>query len=202
MQKLLIITVIVAFMLTSCAAIQKRPTETAKAKDVNVGAKTGANFATINSDNFDSFDNRTAFHVGLVAEFGISETFSFQPELLYSSQGSDYSDPGFDGTIKLDYLNVPLMAKFYVGEGFSLEVGPQVGFLLSATDEGDGYDIDMKDYVKGIDFGVNVGVGYKLDGGLNFGARYNLGLTDVNDGYEEGGTYKNGVIQAYVGYFF
>lgn len=202
MQKLLIIAVIAAFTLASCATVQRRPSESAKAKDVNVGAKAGTNFATINSDNFDSFDNRTAFHVGLVAEFGISETFSFQPELLYSSQGSDYSDPGFEGTVKLDYLNVPLMTKFYVGEGFSLEVGPQMGFLLSAKDEGDGYDIDMKDYVKGIDFGINVGVGYKLDAGLNFGARYNLGLTDVNDGYEEGGTYKNGVFQISLGYFF
>ncbi len=64
----------------------------------------------------------------------ISEKFAFQPELLYSAQGSDYDDEDFSGSVKADYLNVPLMAKYYVGEGFSLEAGPQVGLLLSAKD--------------------------------------------------------------------
>ena len=156
----------------------------------------------------DSFDSRTAFHVGFVAEIVISETFSFQPELLYSAQGADWSEDGFEGTTQVDYLNVPLMAKFYVGEGFSLEAGPQIGFLLSAKDVEDGEDdFDLKDYVKGIDFGLNLGVGYKLEGGLNFGARYNLGLSDINDSdegdFDEGDfSIKNSVIQAYVGFFF
>ena len=176
------------------------------AQDVNFGAKAGVNFATINSDNFDSFTSRTAFHLGFVAEIVITETFSFQPELMYSAQGADYSEEFFDGSVKLDYLNLPLMAKYYVAEGFSLEVGPQIGFLLSAKDKGDSdgvsYDEDIKEFIKGIDFGVNFGAGYKLDNGLNFGARYNLGLTDVNDAYEEGGTYKNGVFQVYLGIFF
>jgi len=195
MKKLLFITATMLFGLT-CV----------NAQDVNFGAKAGANFATISSDNFDSFDSRTAFHLGFVAEIMINDTFAFQPELLYSSQGSDYSEVDLEGSIKLDYLNIPLMAKYYVGEGFSLEAGPQVGLLLSATDEGEfeggSYDDDIKDFVKGIDIGVNFGVGYKLESGLNFGARYNLGLSDVNDDYEEGGTYKNSVIQAYVGFFF
>lgn len=179
---------------------------TAHAQGVIFGARAGVNFATINSDNFDSFDGRTSFHLGVVSEIQLGETFSFQPELLYSSQGSDYSDPDFSGTVKLDYLNLPLIAKYYVAENFSLEVGPQIGFLLSANDEGESdgftYDEDIKEFIKGIDFGINFGVGYKLDSGLNFGARYNLGLSDVNDDYEEGGTYKNGVIQAYLGFFF
>lgn len=195
MKKLLFITASMLFGLTFM-----------NAQDVNFGAKAGANFSTISSDNFDSFDSRTAFHLGLVAEIMFSDTFAFQPELVYSSQGSDYSETGLEGTVKLDYLNVPLIAKYYVAEGFSLEAGPQIGLLLSATDEGEfdggSYDEDIKDFVKGIDLGVNLGVGYKLDSGLNFGARYNIGLVDVNDEYEEGGTYKNSVLQAYIGFFF
>lgn len=179
---------------------------TVKAQGVIFGARAGVNFATITSDEFDSFDGRTSFHLGVVSEIPLGETFSFQPELLYSSQGSDYSDPGFTGTVKLDYLNLPLIAKYYVAENFSLEAGPQIGFLLSAKDEGEAdgfdYDEDIKDFIKGIDFGINFGLGYKLENGLNFGARYNLGLTDVNDDYEEGGTYKNSVLQAYLGFFF
>lgn len=197
MKKLLIIIAIVLFVFTNVHA-----------QDVNFGVKAGVNFATITGDDVDSFSSRTAFHVGLVSEIVISETFSFQPELLYSAQGSDWSEDfdgeSFEGSYNVDYLNVPLMAKFYVGEGFSLEAGPQVGLLLSAKAEGDFADDDLKDYLKGIDFGVNFGVGYKLEGGLNFGARYNLGLSDANDDpdYLGDSTYKNSVIQAYVGYFF
>ena len=101
------------------------------------------------------------------------------------------------------------MAKFYVGEGFSLEAGPQIGLLMSAKDEYDftgtafkSEEDDIKEFVKDIDFGINVGVGYKLEGGLNFGARYNLGLSDANDSGDDSFTLKNSVIQAYVGYFF
>ena len=67
---------------------------------------------------------------------------------------------------------------------------------------GESDEDDIKEYVKGLDVGANVGLGYKLEGGLNFGARYSLGLTDANDGYEDGGTYKNNVFQVFVGYFF
>ncbi len=59
--------------------------------------------------------------------------------------------------------------------------------------------------MKGTDFGVNLGLGYKMENGLNFGARYNLGLSDnldVDDFEAEGAEYKNSVIQISVGYFF
>jgi len=196
MKKLILFAALAIFVIANSNA------------QINFGAKAGVNFATITGDMVDSFNSRTAFHVGFVAEIVISETFSFQPELLYSAQGADYSEEGFEdfeGTVKLDYLNVPLMAKFYVGEGFSVEAGPQIGLLLSAKDDyGDGED-DIKEYVKGTDFGVNLGVGYKMEGGLNFSARYNLGLSndlDVDDFEAEGAEYKNSVIQVSVGYFF
>jgi hypothetical protein len=184
-----------------------------KAQDLNFGVKGGVNFASITGDFTDDLNSRTSLHFGVVAEIGISEKFSFQPELLYSAQGAKYDDSdGYSGTTKLDYLNIPLIAKYYVAEGFSLEAGPQIGFLLSAKDEyespGDSGEDDVKDFVKGIDFGINLGVGYKLEGGLNFGARYNLGLSNLNDydmsDFEEIGSFdwKNGVFQISVGYFF
>jgi len=169
------------------------------------GAKAGVNFATLNGDG--DFDGRTSFFVGGVVEFEISESFSLQPELLYSSQGAKLSESfeGFDieTIIKLDYLNIPIMAKYYVTEGFSIEAGPQVGFLLSSKAEvkvdGDSESEDIDD-LSTVDFGLNFGLGYKLDSGLNFGARYNLGLSNVPD--EGDFDLKNGVFQIAVGYFF
>lgn len=202
-----------------CGAIALFGFFSANAQEVQFGAKAGVNFATVTGDETEDVSGRTAFHVGAVAEIKISDKFSFQPELLYSAQGvkEDYSE-NFGGTeikieetIKYDYLNIPLMAKYYVAEGFSIEAGPQVGFLMSAKYEAEASSagvsesetIDLKDETSGIDFGLNFGLGYKLESGLNFGARYNLGLSNIYDG-EGSDNYKikNSVIQVSVGYFF
>jgi hypothetical protein len=198
MKKLLILSIVTSLTLVSCSTTQK----------ARIGVKAGANFSTINGDETDNLKTLTAFHVGAVAEVPVSDNFSVQPELLYSSQGAKYEESeGYDGKFKFDYINVPIMAKFNVSNGLSLEAGPQVGFLMSAKDEysstGDSGSDDIKDDIKGLDFGLNIGAGLKLDSGINFGARYSLGLSNVND-FEGAGDFKNqnGVIQLYVGYFF
>jgi len=179
------------------------------AQNVQFGAKAGVNFASINGDDTEEFDMRTSFHVGAVAEFLFSERFSLQPELIYSSQGAKMSDEGFDFTIKLNYINLPIMAKYYVTEGLSLEVGPQFGLLLSAKAksefDGESEEEDIKDDLNDFDFGINFGAGYKLENGLSFTARYNYGFSNLADsGSEDIGdtNFNNGVIQLSVGFNF
>jgi len=179
------------------------------AQNVQFGAKAGVNFASINGDDTEEFDMRTSFHVGAVAEFLFSERFSLQPELIYSSQGAKMSDEGFDFIIKLNYINLPIMAKYYVTEGLSLEVGPQFGLLLSAKAksefDGESEEEDIKDDLNDFDFGINFGAGYKLENGLSFTARYNYGFSNLADsGSEDIGdtNFNNGVIQLSVGFNF
>jgi len=173
------------------------------AQEVKFGAKAGVNFATIGGDDTGDLSSRTGFHVGGVAEIGISEKFSVQPELVYSAQGATEDFEGVDVDWKFDYLNVPVMAKYMVADGFSIEAGPQIGFLLSAKVEGGGEEVDIKDEVSGIDFGFGFGAGYKMESGLNFSARYNLGLSNIND-FEGSDDFsnQNNVFQISVGYFF
>ncbi|MEL0644823.1 porin family protein [Olleya sp. Ti.3.14] len=190
------------------------------AQDINFGAKAGVNFATVGGD-IEDVDARTSFHVGAVAEIMISDKFSVQPELMYSSQGfgSEYSDEilgttvNYEETLKLDYINLPVMAKYYVTEGLSIEAGPQIGFLMSADYEfeasaggdSESESEDAKDDFKSIDFGFGAGIGYKLDNGLNFSARYTLGLANIAEDAEEGESdfsIQNNVFQVSVGFFF
>jgi hypothetical protein len=212
MKKVLLMTAIAVFGLTNI-----------NAQEVSFGAKAGLNLASINGDDVSELDSRTSFHFGAMAEIKISEKFSVQPELLYSGQGAkfedSYTDFGFDireeVTIKYDYLNLPIMAKYYVSDGFSVEVGPQIGFLINAeadvdvsvsgpgVSETESGTEDIKDFTKGVDFGLNFGLGYKLKNGINFNARYNLGVSNINDG--EGSddfNNQNGVFQISIGYFF
>ena len=200
-----------------CAAIAVFAFMNVDAQEVKFGAKAGLNLASISGDDTGDLDGRTSFHVGGVVEIVISEKFSVQPELLYSAQGAKSTfEDSFEKeetTIKLDYINIPIMAKYYVTEGFSVEAGPQIGFLISSEAEYDYTDKedpefnesgteDLKDEIKSTDFGLNLGLGYKMDSGLNFGARYNLGLSDLWDVDNGGIKNQNSVIQVSVGFMF
>ncbi|MBB4799980.1 hypothetical protein HNP37_000019 [Flavobacterium nitrogenifigens] len=158
------------------------------AQEIKFGAKAGLNFSTVNGSNTDNIDYVTSYHVGLVSEIPISEKFSFQPELMYSRQGYSFNND----VVAMNYLNIPLMGKYYVTKGLSLEAGPQIGFLLSAKNE----EMKVTNSFTTFDFGANFGIGYKLENGLNFSARYNLGITRVDTDN------RNGVFQVSVGYFF
>ncbi len=175
-------------------------------QDIHFGIKGGLNISSISGKDVENPDARTSFHGGIMAEIPITEKFSFQPEFLYSSLGIKENDENAE--LKLNYLTLPLMVKYYVADNFSLEIGPQIGLLLSADAkvEGEG-EGDVKDLFKDFDAAINFGVGYKLDNGLNFGARYNLGLIKIFDSFdsfadEDDIKAYNSVFQISIGYFF
>jgi len=206
MKKTLLIAAVAVFGFTSI-----------NAQEVKFGAKAGVNFATLGGDAED-IESKTSFHVGGVAEIMISDKFSVQPELLYSSQGAkdEYTEEFFEGEVKfedklkLDYINLPIMAKYYLTDGFSLEAGPQIGFLVSAKveseasfeGESDSEEVDVKDAYKSIDFGFGLGLSYKLENGLNFSARYNLGVSNIVEDAEDDFSIQNNVLQVSVGFMF
>lgn len=112
----------------------------------NFGVKGGVNFATLTGDDADELDAKmkTGFHLGVLAEIMISDKFGIQPEVLYSSQGAKSDVAMFeefggnvDVDIKLDYIAVPVMLKYFVAPGFSLEAGPQFSFLSKSEIEAD-----------------------------------------------------------------
>lgn len=191
MRKIVFISLLALLTLSSCVCH-------------NLGLKTGVNVATLNGDDTDDLDSRTGMFFGGFAELCITDEIAIQPEILYSQQGTKFSSEGYDVKFKLDYLNVPVMAKFKLSEEFMVEAGPQVGVLLSAKEEFessmDSFEDDAKEDYKNIDFGANVGVAYQFENGLNLGARYNFGLSKVDENPDE--NKKNGVFQFSVGFRF
>ena len=167
---------------------------TGTAQEFEFGAKAGVNFASLYGDHVESLDDRTSFHLGLVAELPVSERFSVQPELLYSGQGATASG---DRTFKLDYVNLPLMAKIYIVEGFSLEAGPQVGINVVSKGEFGG-DVEEIEDIETLEFAGALGAGYRFPGNLFFQARYIWGLNPAWEFRE----LKNRVFQLSAGYKF
>lgn len=172
---------------------------TVKAQDFNIGAKAGINLTSLSGD-FDSDKAKTSFHLGGMVEIPLLDALSVQPEILYSSQGAK-SKFNSDDVVRLNYITVPIMAKYYVWETLSVEAGPQIGFLLSAERDEEGQEDDIKDITKSTDFGLNLGLGYKLENGVNFALRYYFG-SDINSDINSSAKVKNSVFQISVGYFF
>ena len=156
----------------------------AQDSDLKFGIKAGVQFTNITGD-IDA-DGATGFYVGGLVDIGVAEDFHVQPELLYSQEGADEAS--------ISYLRVPIMAKYYVMEGLSLQAGPEIAFKIGAEDD------FTDEATKSIDFGLGIGAGYELPMGLFFDLRYNLGLSNISD--IDGVDAKNTGLQVGLGYRF
>jgi hypothetical protein len=158
---------------------------------IKFGAKAGANFANVSGSDAEGNKMKVDFNAGGLVNISLGKSFGLQPEVVYSGQG--YKADG--GDFNTSYINVPLLAQYHHA-GFYGETGPQIGFLMSAKVKSNGISVDVKDQLKSTDFSWAFGVGYRHESGLGFGARYNLGLTDLADH----SNVKNSVIQVGLSY--
>lgn len=141
------------------------------------GIKGGVNIAGLAGDNFqDAQKELISFHGGLVGELHFSYLFSVQTELTYSEQGIQVIDnDGPDLDYKMNYLQLPVMAKFYFVEDYSsLEFGPQFSYKINEDVE-----TYSEDRLRDFDFGIVAGLTYKFDNGIFVSGRYYHGLDDL-----------------------
>jgi hypothetical protein len=189
-------------LFATCSLLTVHAQKSKREEGIKLGIKGGLNVSNLMGD-VDDVAIRTSVHLGLLAEIIVNDKFSVQPELLYSGQGSTYNGdiPGFSRT-KLDYVTLPVLAKFKLVNNLSLEAGPQLGFLVSAKKKTNNSN-DKIEGVKTLDFSVGAGLEYELKSGVIFQGRYNLGLTNVGgDLVPDNKRASNSVIQASVGYLF
>lgn len=156
------------------------------------------------------------YQVGLMMEYKFNPKFAIAPEVVFAAQGGKENDkidveevPGMveaKGTFHTNYINVPLMLKFYATPAFSIDFGPQVGFnvysKMTASGKAGNIEaketVDLKDMTNTVDFGLGLGATYNLTNNAFVQARYNLGLTKVF----EDSQVKNGNLQIAFGMKF
>lgn len=169
------------FRLTVAIAAILMTTQ-ANAQHVNIGVKGGLNLYNINNSNGVEYDTKAGVNFGLLGHIHLAKHVAFQPELVYSAQGAKYTIGGTETKKNLNYINVPLLVQYMFDNGFRLEAGPQMGFLASAHSKTGDIKTDIKDDLKKVDVAVALGVSYvHPPTGFGVDARYNLGLTDIND---------------------
>ena len=111
------------------------------------------------------YDQITGYNLGLMGHIHINSQWAIQPELVYSAQGAkDYN---------LGYINIPVLVQYMFDNGFRIQAGPQVGFLVSSDNEND---------YNATDFAISAGVSYVVPAtGFGIDLRYNHGLSDINN---------------------
>lgn len=153
---------------------------------------------------------RAGVNVGGFVNIPESDMFDLEVGLSYSMQGYDDKIIEIDGrgektldhNVTSHYLTIPVAEKFYpTGKGFYLELGPQLGILLSkkaTVGGGDSYT-PFKDDNRTLDFGILGGAGYVFPSGMFLNARYVHGFTETCKVYSGG---KNRNVQVSLGYMF
>ncbi len=181
MKKLSII--VLMFIFSTSAFAQK----------FNFGPKAGINITNYSGGDINS-DAMIGYHLGGMLNFGFGEIFSIQPELLFSTQGAKVMNVTSKKDYKINYLNLPILLKFRIANGFFVEAGPQVGFKLSEKIP----DQTMNSFAKSLDLSAGAGIGYQSDAGFGIGVRYMAGLTKVGDFSSKSISpdFKNSLVQA------
>ncbi len=121
---------------------------------------------------------KPGFAAGAEAQYQINDWFGVSAGVLYTTEGYKLKDNS-DYKFNTGYVNIPVMAKFYVTKGLSLNAGLQLGFLTSAKTKGPNSEADVKDLCNKTDFSIPLSIAYEFTNGLTFEARYTGGLTNV-----------------------
>ena len=171
------------------------------------GVKGGLNFANFSWDIPEgSFETVSAikFGVGGIMLYSLSELLDVQIELMYLQKGAKFEETKWN----FAYLSIPVLGRYKFGsENASTYVvaGPEIGFLLSAKFENSGAVEDIKDVVKSIDLGINVGAGVSMNMDSTpvfWEIRYSVVLSNWIDDPNIEDSAKNRGIQLFVGMMF
>ena len=164
---------------------------TAKAQDwagFYIGVNTGYYFG---DENADESEMKIGYQFGFLYNHAFTEEWRLQPEVNFMQVGARFEYPMLDDDVKwnLNYINVPVILQYHTKPGWYFEFGPQVGFLVSAKSKFGDNSTDIKDAFKSTDFGLNLGLGYRVSDNIRVGIRYYRGLADIAEDDDE--DYKN-----------
>ncbi|MEQ1586981.1 MAG: porin family protein [Cyclobacteriaceae bacterium] len=183
------LTTLSAILVISLLSLAINQQGIAQQSNKRVGIKGGLNVSNLFIDNVTDENARLGFHLGLFGQLFSSDVFAIQPELLYSTKGSkaQYTSGAFyqDVQYNLNYLELPVLAVFKLGESVEIQAGGYASYLLNANisyqgDIANGADEIDKDNLTSFDYGLSGGLGYNFKA-VQVGVRYNYGLVQIAD---------------------
>jgi hypothetical protein len=171
-----------------------------------IGIKAGANdnLASVSDATIKTDPLSPGFYAGTFFNDMIAKQLALQVELVYSGEGTKFKQKG-NATVytdKIGYLNIPVLIQFKTAGGFYLETGPQLGFLLSASESFSGSSTNIKSDVSSTKFSWCFGLGQVIAKTVGIGFRYAAGLSNINKDSGSSGSIKDGVVSIGLSYWF
>ena len=149
----------------------------------------GINVANITDSGGDA---KVGLAAGAELGYQLNESFAVTAGAIYSMQGAKSEGV----KLNLDYINIPILANYYITKGLAVKAGIQPAFKVKSEAKADVVSVDM-DGFKSFDLSIPVGLSYEVSDFV-IDARYNWGMTKVLEGFDS----KNTVFQFTVGYKF
>ena len=149
----------------------------------------GINVANITDGNGDA---KVGLAAGAELGYQLNESFAVTAGAIYSMQGTKSEGV----KLNLDYINIPILANYYITKGLAVKAGIQPAFKVKSEAKEDGVSVDLEGF-KSFDFSIPVGLSYEVSDFV-IDARYNWGISKVLEGFDS----KNTVFQFTVGYKF
>ncbi|MGF1669264.1 MAG: porin family protein [Balneolaceae bacterium] len=179
---------------------------------IKFGVRGGLNFANLGNADFET-EPRTGFMAGMFANIPIPVLpFDLEAGINYSQKGVKTREERTELTFKLDYIEVPVLAKIHFAPAVALNpyflAGPYIEFNVNAKsesrDEENRMSIDLSDETEFVNFGLVGGIGTDINVGIsrvNIQGRFNLGLRNTfNDRF--GGNENNMLFSILAGFTF
>lgn len=188
----------------------------AAAQGISVGVKAGVNVATLGGDDVEDAESRIGLVGGAFLVYRFSDMLALQPEVLYSQKGTSFSDTEGEVTLKLDYVDVPVLLRLDVPLANSslrpsVFAGPVFSLRAScgaeAEFDGGSVEVNCDDFdeegisFKDTDFGLAFGAGLDFPAGratVTLDGRYTLGLSSIDDSGQDADV-KNRAFAAMLG---
>jgi len=130
---------------------------------------------------------KLSFVGGAFYSFPISEQFGLQVELLYANKAIELERRRWVQLVREDlhYLNLPVMLQYKPKERLTLELGPEVGYLIGQKQVATVGTQPPSPFTKDFDMAINLGVGYEPVNRVLLNLRYNFGIFDIDRPFHE-----------------
>lgn len=142
------------------------------------GPKVGLTMSTING--VEDVQLREGVSAGLFFESVACNWFVIEGDLLFSMQGFK-ADDELGSKIRLNYISMPIVGKYYVFDGLNLQMGAAFDYLIhSGIKVDDNSDVDIDGDFNKFNIQFVAGMAYDFDFGMVLEARYSYGLTPMS----------------------
>lgn len=183
-------------------------------KTFTFGPKIGVDYTHQWGTNIND-ESALNYQAGVFMEYRFDTRFAIAPEAVFATHArpmrewhdwwmKEDATRDVTTTYQVNYINIPVMFKYYVIPSLSLDLGPQFGFMVygKSTDKWEDGGKKMKEKHdigdRSFDFGIGLGATYNFNEKVFIQARYTLGLVPLYKGSHA----RNGNAQLSVGYRF